>query len=253
VHLGSINGTETSNKINREVALQFASPAGYAYMREVFDHDWERSHGPMVHRIYLPLLLRDYVPPVDYPLITEVFINPAGHDEGKEWIEIYHPGFETVSLDGWTIGDALNIGDYGDGRYVFPAGAQLLPKQVIVVAACAPYFAARYGFNPTYEWTDCDPLVPNVIPIAHWEGFGMALGNLSDEVLLLDASGAIVDSVAWGGEPRAGVIPFPMDPGSTFPWEASLKRYPPNHDRDDCSRDFYISFNPSPGRVSGAQ
>jgi uncharacterized repeat protein (TIGR01451 family) len=253
VHLGSINGTETSNKANREVAVQFASPAGYAYIKEVFVHDWARSRGPIVSRIYLPLLMRDYVPPVDYPLITEVFINPGGPDEGHEWIEIYHPGFDTVSVAGWSIGDALTIGDYGDGRYVFPAGAQLLPKQVLVVAACAPHFAARYGFNPTYEWTDCDPLVPNVIPVAQWEGFSMALGNVSDEVLLQDATAAIVDSVAWGGAPRAGVIPYPMDPDSTFPWDASLKRYPPNYDRDDCSRDFYLSFQPSPGRVSGAE
>ncbi len=253
VHLGSINGSETSNKINREVALQFKSPEGYAYLREVFDHDWALSHGPMVHRIYLPLLMRDYVPPVTYPLITEILVNPDGEDTGKEWFEIYHPGYETVDLSGWSIGDALNIGDYGDGRYTFPAGAQLLSKQVIVVAACATEFAASYGFNPTYEWTSCDPMVPDMLPAGAWEGFGIALGNVTDEVLLLDAVAAIDDSVAWAGAPRAGVIPFPMDPGSTFPWNASLKRYPPEYDRDDCSRDFYISYQPSPGQVSGTK
>ncbi len=253
VHLGSINGTETSNKINREVALQFESPAGYAYLREVFDHDWALSHGPMVHRIYLPLVMRDYVPPVTYPLISEVFINPEGEDANKEWIEIYNPGFDTVNLSGWSVGDALNSGDYGDGRYTFPAGAQLLPKQVIVVAACATEFATRYGLNPTYEWTACDPLVPDMSPVAQWEGFGLALGNASDEVLLLDATDTIVDSAAWGGIPRAGVIPFPIDSDSTFPSNASLKRYPPEYDRNDCSRDFYISYQPSPGRVSGSE
>lgn len=253
VHLGSINGTETSNKINREVAVQFESPAGYSYLRAVFDHDWALSHGPMVHRIYLPLLMRDYIPPVTYPLITEVLINPDGDDAGKEWIEIYHPGNDTVDLSGWSVGDALNIGDYGDGRYTFPAGAQLLPKQVIVVAACATEFATRYGLNPTYEWTNCDLLVPDMLPAGQWEGFGIALGNVTDEVLLLDAAAAIDDSAAWAGAPRAGVIPFPMEPDSAFPWNASLKRYPPEYDRDDCSRDFYISYQPSPGRVSGTE
>ncbi|MFN2283027.1 MAG: phospholipase D-like domain-containing protein, partial [Anaerolineae bacterium] len=253
VHLGSINGSETSNKINREVALQFESSAGHTYIEEVFEHDWALSHGPMVHRIYLPLLMRDYVPPVDYPLLTEIFINPGGEDTDREWIEIYHPGYEAVDLSGWSLGDALNLGDYGDGRYLFPEGAQLLPKQVIVVAACASEFAASYGFNPTYEWTNCDPLVPDMVPASAWEGFGIALGNVSDEVLLLDAAAAIVDSAAWNDEPRAGVIPFPMDPDSTFPWDASLKRYPPDHDRNDCSRDFYISYQPSPGQVSGAK
>ncbi len=253
VHLGSINGTETSNKANRETALQFESPAGYAYLRAVFENDWALSHGPMVHRIYLPLVMRDYVPPVTYPLITEIFINPGGEDVNKEWVEIYHPGYNAVNLNGWSIGDALNIGDYGDGRYTFPAGAQLLPKQVIVVAACATEFATLYGFNPTYEWTNCDTRVPDLLPVGQWEGFGIALGNVTDEVLLLDAAGAIDDSAAWGGVPRAGVIPFPMEPDSTFPWNASLKRYPPEYDRNDCSRDFYISYQPSPGRVSGSE
>ncbi len=250
VHIGSINGTETSNKINREVALQFASDAAYDFLMTVFEHDWVRAHAPLVFRLYLPLVLRDYVPPADYPLVTEVFINPSGDDAGKEWIEIYNPG-ATVEIAGWTIGDAINAGDYGDGRYAFPVGARLLSRQVIVVAACARNFASAYGFNPTYEWTNCDPLVPDLIPAGSWDGFGLALGNAQDEVLLLKADGAPVDSVAWGGEPRAGVIPFPMDPGDTFPWSASLKRYPPSSDRNDCSRDFYVSWSPSPGRVTG--
>jgi len=156
-----------------------------------------------------------------------------------------------VSLAGWTIGGAINVGDYGDGRYAFPAGAQLLRGQVVVVAACATNFASAYGFNPTYEWTNCDPLVPDLTPVGSWAGFGLALGNAQDEVLLLKPDGALADSVAWGGEPRAGVIPFPLDPGDTFPWSASLKRYPPTSDRNDCSREFYVSWSPSPGRVSG--
>lgn len=250
VHIGSVNGTETSHKANREVALQFASAGAYDFLTAVFEHDWARAHAPLIFHLYLPLVLRDYVPPADYPLITEVFINPPGDDAGKEWIEIYNPG-PTVEIGGWTIGDAINIGDYGDGRYAFPAGARLLSRQVIVVAACAPNFAAVYGFNPTYEWTNCDPLVPDLIPVGAWAGFELALGNAQDEVLLLKPDGAPVDSVAWGGEPRAGVVPFPMDPGDTFPWSASLKRYPPHSDRNDCARDFYVSWSPSPGWVTG--
>ncbi len=265
VHVGSVNGTETSHKVNREVALQVASADLYDFLMTVFEHDWARAHAPLVFPLYLPVVFRDYVPPADYPLITEVFINPPGDDAGKEWIEIYNPG-PTVSIAGWTIGDAINIGDYGDGRYEFPAGAQLLQGQVIVVAACATNFAPTYGFNPTYEWTNCDPLVPDLVPVSSWAGFGLALGNAQDEVLLFRPlaslssqpvpveiifNGILVDSVAWGGEPRAGVIPFPLDPGDTFPWSASLKRYPPDSDRNDCSRDFYVSWSPSPGRVSG--
>ncbi|MGC8945528.1 MAG: lamin tail domain-containing protein [Anaerolineae bacterium] len=250
VHISSVNGTETSNKANREVALQLASPDAYDFLMAVFEHDWARAHAPLVFPLYLPVVFRDYVPPANYPLVSEVFINPSGPDAGYEWIELYNPG-PTVSLEGWTLGDAINVGDYGDGRYAFPAGAQLRKGQVIVVAACATNFARTYGFNPAYEWTDCDPQVEDLVPVGSWAGFGLALGNAQDEVLLLGPDGALVDSAAWGGGPRAGVIPFPMDPEDTFPWGASLKRYPPGSDRDDCSRDFYVSWNPSPGRVTG--
>jgi hypothetical protein len=245
VHLGSINGTENANKRNREVALQFRSAQAYEWMLTVFDHDWNLSHGPMIRRILLPVLMRDHVPAADYPLVTEVFVNPSGGDGGKEWIELYNPGPE-VSVAGWTVGDAMNRGDYGDGRYTFPAGAQLAHGQVVVAAACATNFSAAHGFNPTYEWTDCDTVVPDLVPAGSWDGFGVALGNTSDEVLLLDAGGALVDSAAWGGMPRVGVRPF-TDFTAPFPSGASLKRYPPDTDRDDCARDFYVSYNPSPG------
>ena len=250
VHLGSLNGTENANKRNREVAVQFRSAAAYERAMEVFEHDWERAHGPFVHRLFLPWVAYDYVRPADYPLISEVFINPAGSDAGREWIEIYNPG-STLSIGGWTIGDAVEANDYGDGRYAFPPGAKILHDQAIVVAACAPSFAAEHGFNPDYEWTDCDPTVPDLAPVGSWSGFGMALGNGQDEVVLMRADGDRVDSVAWGGVHRVGVVPYPIDPEDTFPFGASLKRYPPDTDRDDCSRDFYISWNPSPREVVG--
>lgn len=249
VHIGSINGTENSNKCNREVALQFRSAAAHGWMRTIFDHDWNLSYGPMIHRVYLPLMTRDYVPPADHPLVTEVLVNPDGDDTGKEWVEVYNPGPE-VAFAGWTLGDAIDPGDYGDGRYAFPAGARLAHGQVIVAAACATDFATAYGFNPTYEWTDCDPAVPDLVAAGAWGGFGMALGNGSDEVLLLDAEEGLVDSAAWGGGFRAGVMPF-TDFSVTFPSGASLKRYPPGTDRDDCARDFYVSYKPSPGVVAG--
>jgi len=250
VHLGSINGTENSNKRNREVAVQFRSPAAYARAMEVFDYDWNQAHGPLIHRVFLPLGARDHVPPADYPLISEVLINPSGNDAGYEWVELYNPG-PAVPIGGWTLGDAVAEGDYGDGRYAFPAGAQMLPGQAIVVAACATNFATEYGRNPDYEWVGCDPAVPDLAPVGSWEGFGMALGNAQDEVLLLRADGSQVDSVAWGGDVRVDVVPYPLDVGDTFPFGATLKRYPPNVDRNDCSRDFYVSWDPSPGNVAG--
>ena len=249
VHLGSINGSENSNKLNREAALQFRSEAAYDWMQTIFENDWGLSHGPMVYLAYLPLVMRNYAGPADYPLISEVFINPGGDDAGKEWIEIYNPG-DTTSIAGWTLGDAINTGDFGDGRYSFPTGAQLAHGQVIVAAACATNFSDAYGFNPDYEWTNCDAGVSDVAPAGSWDGFGLAMGNTSDEALLLNSSGTRVDSAAWGGAFRVGVTPF-TNYTTTFPYGASLKRYPADADYDDCSHDFYDSYKPSPGVVAG--
>jgi uncharacterized repeat protein (TIGR01451 family) len=249
VHLGSINGTENSNKRNREVALQFRSTEAYEWMQAIFDHDWELGHGPMIHHYFFPVAMYEYVPPVNYPLVTEVLVNPGGDDAGNEWVELYNPGPD-VSIAGWMIGDAISAGDYMDGRYSFPPGTQFLHGQVIVVAACATNFSAAYGRNPDYEWTNCSPNVPNLQAAGSWDGFEVALGNEGDEMLLLKANGTRRDSVAWGGARRAGVTPF-TDFVAPFPSGASLKRFPAGVDRNDCSRDFYVSYYPSPGYVSG--
>ncbi len=43
VHVGSLNGTEVSHKLNRELALQFRSQDAYAYLASAFAWDWERG------------------------------------------------------------------------------------------------------------------------------------------------------------------------------------------------------------------
>jgi uncharacterized repeat protein (TIGR01451 family) len=251
VHLGSINGSATASKLNREIALQFHSPELHDRLVRVFDHDWHLSHPPFSHRVYLPIVLRAHAPPADYPVISEVFINPDGLDETAEWVELYNPG-QTVDVGGWILGDALSAGDYGDGRYTLPVGTTLLHGQVIVCASCASDFAQRFGRNPEFEISDCSPSVPDMTPAGGWDGFGVMLGNREDEVLLWNSrTGRLVDAVAWGGAPRAGVQPF-KDFEPPFPSGASLKRYPPHQDRDDCSADFYVSFSPSPGLVAGS-
>jgi hypothetical protein len=48
----------------------------------------------------------------DYPhstssvIINEVELNPGGDEKGREWVELYNPGNQAVSLDGWSLGVA---------------------------------------------------------------------------------------------------------------------------------------------------
>lgn len=52
-HLGSINGSESANKVNREAGLTVASSEVHAYLAAVFAWDWARSGA---NALYLPAL-----------------------------------------------------------------------------------------------------------------------------------------------------------------------------------------------------
>jgi hypothetical protein len=226
-HVGSINGSEASSKVNREMALQVRSAPLFGYLYAMFDHDWS-------HR-----------PPQGHLVISEVMYDPDGNDPGREWIEIYNPTIEDVDLSGWSLGDVGPSGEYGSGLYRFPNGAVIVAEGVIVVA----HQADDVAFKPTYEFLvdpqRDDPSVRNMVPIGSWDGFGLALGNAGDEVLLLDANEVAVDVMTYGAGQYPGVAPHPgvVDQGH------SLERRPPREDSDDCSLDFVDRYPPTPGTL----
>ncbi len=228
VHLGSINGSESSSKVNREVALQFRSDEAYATLRAVFEYDWLAE------------------PPLRHLLVSEVTYRPRDQSTGnREWVELYNPTAEAVDLSGWYLGDGLP-GEYGSGLYTFPPGS-LLPAGGVIVIAQQSQDA---GFTPHYEFLidpyRDDPSVPNMLPAGSWDGFGFALGDPGDEVLLLDPAMAAVDVVTYGTGSYPGVVPHPggVEAGH------SLERRPPEQDTDDCSRDFFDRYPPTPGTLS---
>jgi phosphatidylserine/phosphatidylglycerophosphate/cardiolipin synthase-like enzyme len=64
-HVGSINGSESSSKGNRELALQVQNNALFCYLQGVFVGDWQvlssQAVSPVLcwqNRVYLPILLR---------------------------------------------------------------------------------------------------------------------------------------------------------------------------------------------------
>ncbi len=240
-HIGSINGSETSSKINREVAVQVRSNAVYDYLEEMFERDWNRSGW-----LYLPLVMKRQVGPADHLLVSEVLYDPEGTDAGREWVELYNPTNETVDLTGWTLGDAVVLGEYGSGRYAFPAGATIPPFGLLTVAAQAEDVS---GFVPNYEFLldpyRDDPTVPNMVPVDTWDGFGFALGNAGDEVMLMDASEQAVDVLVYGTGDYPGVTPHPGGVTAGH----SLERRPPERDTDDCSVDLSARYPPTPGEL----
>ncbi|MEE8391405.1 MAG: lamin tail domain-containing protein, partial [Anaerolineae bacterium] len=252
-HVGSINGSEGSSKINREIALQIRSDEVYHYLARVFETDWW-----LAHPVFLPLLLRDYAPPeapVDYVVISEVMVRPyVGDPPGnREWVELYNPTNHPIDLSNWSLGDAQAPKEYGSGTYRFPAGTEIPAQTTIVVAQQT----ADVTFTPDFEFVidpgRDDPAVPNMNPAGAWDGFGLMLGNGGDEVILRDHTGADVDIVVWD-DPADDPIVKGNYPGVT-PWlgmltsDWSLERRPPYYDSDDCSADFFPRYPATPGSV----
>ncbi len=220
-HIGSINGSETSSKINREVAVQVRSDEVYSYLAAMFESDWAGA---------------------SYLLVGEVLYNAEGDDAGKEWVEILNPTDQPIDLSGWMLGDAAIVGEYGSGRYWFPAGTVIPPYGLLTIASLAQFV----DFPPDLEFvTDRnfdDPTVPNMLPVASWEGFGFALSNEGDEVILLGPDGQAVDVLVYGNGSYPGVLPYY---GSVSAGH-SLERRPPERDTEYCSADFFDTNPPTP-------
>lgn len=248
-HVGSINGSEASSKINRELAVQVESAGLYAALARVFWTDWH-----LAAPLFLPAVLKNYTPPappVEYVVVSEVLYDPYGADTGKEWVELYNPTSRAIDISGWSLGDAVADGEYGSGRYLFPANTVLRAGQVIVIAQQAADVAP---LRPDFEFL-IDPnrdlvTVTNMIAVTPtWDGFGLALGNEGDEVILRDGAGNLVDAVVWGTGNYTDTGVLRPHPGVSVAAH-SLERRPAMYDTNDCSRDFVDRYPPEPGKVS---
>lgn len=237
-HIGSINGSEASNKINREVAVQIASPEVYAYLERVFSVDWWLAN-PM----YLPMVVRHYVPPpppADHLLISEV--SYTGSAAG-EWIEIHNPLPQPVMLDTCKLGDA-EVADAFEGMFQFPPGTVLEAGGTLVIAVNSAQVP-----QADLEFYESTPDVPNMLPYPAWGStqYPLALRDSGDHVVLLNDQDRVVDVVVWGDRGYPGVVPHP---GVTTVG-ASLERFPADRDTDDCATDLRERYPPTPGTVPG--
>ena len=231
VHIGSINGSESSSKVNREVALQVHSTAVYDYLERMFMVDWWLSNP-----IYLPLVMQRYKAP-DHLLLTEVFYNS---DRDGEWVELYNPMGQPVDLSVYKVGDAEQPDGF-EGMYRFPAGAVIAPSQVIVVA----YNGVDVP-EADYEMYDFSSTIPNMVRYPNWgdPNYDWGLRNDGDQVLLLGPADQPVDVVVWGDAVYPGITPHP----GVVVWSNSLQRFPPDVDTDACNVDFR-EFAVTPGEV----
>jgi len=238
-HVGSINGSEAAGKVNREVALQIESTDIYTYLESLFRMDWW-----LAHPVYLPMIARNYTappPPAPHVVISEVAYTGLA---AQEWVELYNPTSATVDLTNYKLGDAESVASW-EPMFLFPSGTLLAPGEVLVIAV-----NATDVFNADLEFYDTDATVPDMIPYAGWghTNYPFSLRNAGDQVVLLDPDDMPVDVVVWGDAVFPDVTPHPGVDVSG----ASLERYPPHRDTNDCAVDFRERMPPTPGQVPAA-
>lgn len=118
--------------------------------------------------------------------ITELLPDPIeeGRDAPYEWVEITNFGPTATTLAGMALRD--NAATTTLPTLAVPAGAS------VVIAGSLATVAADVR-----------------LPV----GIGNGLGNNGDRLELLDATGAVVDALAYGSaDPPAGVVPVPAPP-----------------------------------------
>lgn len=109
-------------------------------------------------------------------VVNEVLPNPDGSDSGEEYIELVNLSDAAASLDGWTLGDAVN-----DARHVFEATATIPAGGAIVIYDSGDHSAIPGAINSSTGT--------------------LSLNNAGDSVTLRDASGAVRSVVTWGSAP----------------------------------------------------
>jgi len=110
-------------------------------------------------------------------IVNEAFPNPAGSDSGNEWVELVNTGAASVSLDGWSFGDASN-----PARHTF-GSLTLGPDEAIVLFDSGSH-----------------PEVPGAIVSSTGS---LSLNNSNETLTLTNADGIVVDTVGWTSSSEA--------------------------------------------------
>ncbi len=109
-------------------------------------------------------------------VIHEIFYNPPAAQAELEFLELHNPSADSIDLKGWSFADGIH--------YEFEAGDVLLPNGYFVLCRNPAALAAAHGLSgSSLRW---------------W--YESALDNGGEEVILLDAAGAVVDKVDYNDE-----------------------------------------------------
>lgn len=154
-------------------------------------------------------------------LVNEVVYDPAGSDDGLEWIELCNNGTDTLDLTGYMLENAA--GTYTE-VYTFASGS-LAPGEYLLVGGSSSSHPG--SFSPNLQ-----------------NG-----GTETDAVRIKDAAGTVLDTVLYD-EPNTslaeddGTVPTTGAPAATS--GKSIGRFPDCADTNVSESDFVLYEAPSP-------
>jgi hypothetical protein len=175
-------------------------------------------------------------------LVSEVAYDIVGSEPDGEWVELINLADAPVLLDELRLADEESLGG-SEAVLAFPPGTTLGPWQVVVVAVSAAAFDIAHGALPDFEIKSTVATVAHLTADRSLGGSQFQLANSTDEVLLLDSAGLLVDGVSWGRTaPMPGVAnaatttegktlvrtfdvggpPRPWGVGTASPWDAPV-------------------------------
>jgi hypothetical protein len=147
-------------------------------------------------------------------LMNEVLYDPAGIDEGAEFVELWNPGDAAASLAGVTI-------EAGDG--------------------------ATGAWSEIWRGAAGDSIPPRAPYLVSGPALTGALQNGPDAVRLL-RDGVVLDLLGYG--PLATSAMYEGAPAPDAPSGQSLARRADGHDTDVNAADWAVEASPTPGRAN---
>lgn len=143
-------------------------------------------------------------------------------DQNHEWIELYNATDEKISLKDWTLTDSSGVSVELKNKKIKPGEYVLITKD-----------SSTWKFWNEHK----DAVIMNL-----GDQIGDGLDNDGDRLILKDASGQIVDYVAWGNDMAIWNPAVPL-----VVQGASIERNTPGFDTDSPS-DWSEQLPPTPGQ-----
>ena len=156
------------------------------------------------------------------PLLSEVFYDATGSDDGEVFVEL--AGTPGASVDGWIV-EGINGSDGSSTVRLTLMGA--------------------FGADGLFVLADTDAAGATRVPGAD-QLLSFDFQNGPDSVVLLDADGRVLDALGYGVFDAGEVFAGEGTPADDAPAGSSLARVD-LFDRGDNGLDFRVLDTPSPG------